>query len=213
MSDPAPPAPTAPPVDPADVPEPSQPQSKAKWALFAVIATVLTVADQVTKVWVQQNIALYRQEIPVIPGFFSLIHAENTGAAFSFLADFEYRMWVFAAFTVFAVGMLLQMLWQLPNDDRFQTIALGVVFSGAVGNAIDRAVKQSVTDFAQLYTEHPGASAFLSSVGIPNPWPSFNVADVAIVVGLGMFLIHWLFLEKDEKDAKPGTAPSTPAGA
>ena len=119
-----------------------------------VVTVVFTVLDQWSKIWIQNNVALYREELPVIPGFFSIVHAENTGAAFGILNDSPYRMWVFAAFTVVALGVLLQMLWQLPKDDKLQNVALGLIMSGAVGNAIDRVVKQSVTDFLKIYTDN-----------------------------------------------------------
>lgn len=174
-----------------------------KFALFAVVATVLTVLDQITKWWVRENIEYAREEISVIDGFFSLVHAQNRGAAFGFMDSSEYRMVVFAVFTIVAVGVLLQMLWQLPDDDRFQTIAVGTVMSGAVGNAIDRVMYQSVTDFLRIYTEHPSLQPTLIDWFGTYEWPSFNVADVAIVVGLIMFFFHYLFLEKDDEDLEP----------
>ena len=142
----------------ADAPQ----HSTAKYVLFAVVAVVFTVIDQISKIWIQNNVELYREEIPVIGGFLSIVHAENTGAAFGILNDSPYRMWVFAAFTVVAVGVLFQMLWQLPSNDRLQNVALGLITSGAVGNAIDRVHKQSVTDFIKVYTDNEAASAFLT---------------------------------------------------
>ncbi len=176
-------------------------QTAGKYILFGAVAVVATVLDQVTKIWVQRNVDLYREEIPVIDGFLSIVHAENSGAAFGILNDSPYRMWVFAAFTVLAVGVLFQMVWQLPKDERFQNVALGLITSGAVGNAIDRVDKQSVTDFIKVYTDNPSASAWLVDKFGTSQWPSFNVADAAIVIGLGMFLVHFLFLQKDEEVA------------
>lgn len=179
---------------------PSEQHSTAKYVLFAVVTVVFTVLDQWSKIWIQNNVALYREEIPVIPGFFSIVHAENTGAAFGILNDSPYRMWVFAAFTVVALGVLLQMLWQLPKDDKLQNVALGLIMSGAVGNAIDRVHKQSVTDFLKVYTDNESASAWLVERFGTSQWPSFNIADAAIVVGLIFFLIHALFFETDEEE-------------
>ena len=92
--------------------------------------------------------------------------------------------------------------------------ALGLISSGAIGNAIDRAMKQSVTDFIRVYTENPTLKEMLinSPYGSAE-WPSFNVADAAIVIGMGMFVIHWLFLEKDEDDDTEGSVPSPDAAA
>ena len=187
-----------------------------KYVIFAIIAIALIALDQVTKVWVVENIAYRTEEIELIPGFLSLVHAQNPGAAFGFLDGFEYRMVVFAVFTVIAVVMLGQMLVQLPNDDRFQTVALAMITSGAIGNAIDRVDKQSVTDFVRVYTESPSLKPKLMEWFGTAEWPSWNVADAAIVVGLGMFLIHFLFLEKDEEGLEldpPEKKLDEPAGA
>jgi signal peptidase II len=189
----------------------------SKYILFGIIAVVFTVLDQISKIWIQQNVTLYREEIPVISGFLSIVHAENTGAAFGILNDSPYRMWVFAVFTLIALGVLFQMLWQLPNDDRLQTVALGLISSGAVGNAIDRVAKQSVTDFIKVYTDNESVSAFLVDKFGTSQWPSFNIADAAIVIGLGLFFVHFLFFEKDEEvepnpaDNPVGTDVPTPS--
>lgn len=174
--------------------------------IFVTLLVALLVADQVTKWLVIQHIAYRTEEIMVVPGFFSLVHARNSGAAFGLLNDFEYRMYVFAAFTVIAVGVLAHMAWQLPDDDRFQTVALAMIASGALGNAIDRVRYQYVTDFLRVFIDSPKAKTWLVDTFGTNEWPSFNVADSCIVVGLGAFVVYYLFLQKDE-----AVEPSPPA--
>jgi lipoprotein signal peptidase len=66
--------------------------------------------------------------------------------------------------------------------------------------------KQAVTDFIRVYAEEPPLRDWLMSVVSSNEWPSFNIADAAIVVGLGMFVIHYLFIQKD-----PVVTPDPPA--
>ena len=170
-----------------------------KYVIFGVVTALMVLADQLSKLWVVNNIRYRIDEIEVIPGFFSLVHAQNKGAAFGIMQG---QMIVFAVFTVIAMAVLGQMLWQLEEDDRFQSFALGMIASGAIGNAIDRATKQSVTDFLRVYTDNPKVTAWLSSNNLPTEWPSFNIADAAIVVGLLMFLFHFLFLERDQ-DVEP----------
>jgi signal peptidase II len=200
----------APADETADPNAPSQ--SVAKYALFSVVAIVFTVLDQVTKIWVRKNLTLYDEGIPVIPGFFDIVHAENPGAAFGMLGGAENRMIFFAIFTVIAVGVLGQMLWQLPKDDRLQNLALAFITSGAIGNAIDRVQKQSVTDFLRIYTDNPSAKAKLVEWFGTAEWPSFNVADAAIVIGLGLFVVHWFFFERDADDAEsPADAKAAPS--
>lgn len=186
-------------------------------SLFFVIAVLGVVVDQVTKWLVIQHIAFRSEEIVVIPGFFSLIHTRNTGAAFGFLNDFEYRMYVFAGFTLVAVAVLVHMVWQLPKDDRFQTVALALITSGAIGNAIDRVYntvandKMYVTDFMLNYIDSPaGVKSWLIDTFGTNEWPAWNVADSGIVVGLGMFIVYYLFIQKDEEvEPEPAAEPAS----
>jgi signal peptidase II len=181
-----------------------------KFKLFFAVLFALLAFDQATKILVVQHIAYRSEEVHLIDGFLSLVHAQNTGAAFGIMSDSPLRRWVFPAFTVVAVVLLVQMLWQLPKDDRFQTTAVALIMSGAIGNAIDRVHKGSVTDFIRVYTEHPGLKDWLIRSPLQsNEWPSFNVADAAIVVGIALFVVHYFFFEKDEAVLQPDPPQKT----
>ncbi|MFT4975772.1 MAG: signal peptidase II [Myxococcota bacterium] len=173
-----------------------------KYILFAIVTALSVLADQLAKLWVVSNLRYRVDEIEIIPGLLSFVHAQNRGAAFGIMQG---QMLVFAVFTVLAIGVLGQMLWQLDKDDRFQSFALAMIASGAIGNAIDRARLGYVTDFIRVYTDNPDISAFCIQYFGTNEWPSFNIADATIVVGLLMFLFHYLFLEKDDKEPEPVT--------
>jgi signal peptidase II len=204
-----------------------------KLKIVAFLTTLLVVVDQLTKVWTVRALSYSGQklpphtwdgikqlgydasnpaEIPVIPGFLSFIHAQNPGAAMGMLNSFDQRMWVFLVFTIVAVGVLVSMYRQLPDDDRFQSATVALILSGAIGNAIDRAHKQTVTDFIRVYTDSPGPKAWLiENVGTAE-WPTFNVADAAIVVGVAMYLIHYLLFERDKEIRGVGENPLDEAG-
>ena len=175
-----------------------------KYVLFLVILLALVGFDQITKFLVVDNIRYQVEEIPVFSTSvvnLSLVHVQNRGAAFGL---FQNQIAVFVVFTIVAVVLLGYMLREVDESDRFQTAAIALIASGAVGNFIDRVHKQSVTDFVRIYTEHPDLKAWLIKSPLRSAeWPSWNVADAAIVVGLGMFLIHYLFLEKDAADVEP----------
>lgn len=177
-------------------------RTPAKIAIFSSVAVGMTILDQVTKVWVRNNLEERTDRIVVVDDFFNIIHAENPGAAFGFLNDSPYRMWVFAAFTAVALVVLFRMFLELPDEDRFQNIALGMIVSGAIGNAIDRLLYQSVTDMIDMYVVHDSLGPWLRERFGTTHWPTYNIADVAIVVGLIMFLIHALFLEKDPDEVE-----------
>lgn len=205
-----------------------------KLKIVTLLTSLLVLVDQLTKVWTVRALRYsglpegrpgslpahtwdgIRQlghdpsnpeEILVIPGFLSFIHAQNPGAAMGMLVNNEYRMWIFLIFTVVAVGVLVSMYRQLPDDDRFQSATIALILSGAVGNAIDRLHKQAVTDFIRVYTEAPAAKAWLIATFRTAEWPTFNVADAAIVVGVAMYLIQYLIFERDKDIGNAGKSP------
>jgi len=185
--------------------------SRRIW-LFISLFLLLVIADQTAKWLVIQHIAYRSQEIVIVPGFFSLVHVQNTGAAFGMLQDSVWRYPVFGVFTLLAVGVLTHMCFQLPDNDRFQTVALSMIMAGAVGNAVDRVYnavvngEMYVTDYLRVFIDSPKPRAWLINQFHTNEWPSFNVADICIVVGLSLFMIYYLFIQKDEV-----VAPEPPA--
>jgi signal peptidase II len=182
-----------------------------KTIVFFSVFLLGVLVDQGTKYWVRNNIGLHDDGIQVIPGWLDIVHAENPGAAMGFLRDFQYRHQLVLAFTLVAVVIIGDLWRKLPRTDTFMSLTLGLILSGAVGNAIDRVDKQKVTDFIRVYTEYPPLESWLRSKFHTNEWPSFNVADSALVVGVGLFLVHYLFLEeKDEAPAKNDAPPPPP---
>lgn len=183
-----------------------------KYKLAAIVALVFTALDQISKILVVKYIKYQVEEIPIFSTSWvslSFVHAQNKGAAFGVMHG---QRLFFIVFTMFALGLLAYMLREVPDDDRFQSTAIGLILSGALGNLIDRIDKGSVTDFIRVFTNHPKLSAWLVSSPLQsNEWPSFNVADAGIVVGLGMFAIHYLFLEKD-RDKDPANDPDAGQG-
>jgi signal peptidase II len=139
----------------------------------------LFALDQLTKWLVRQNIP-YGAEIPIIPGFFSLVHASNTGAAFS----------MFTGNNFFFIGLasvaLVAILFLLIRDPRTRTpqqrlssitkISLGLLAAGIVGNLTDRIFRGAVTDFLHFYLREYA-------------WPSFNVADSCICIAAGLLIL------------------------
>jgi signal peptidase II len=208
------PAQADPTATPDQGPDQGPVHTPAKYALFGVVAVIFTVADQASKIWVRGNLAEHRDELQIIPGFLSFIHAENPGAAFSLLRDSEYRLYVFGAFTVLAVLMIGNMVRTLPARERFLNVAFALVMSGAVGNAIDRVVQGTVTDFIRMYTEAPGLKSWLIAQVGTAEWPTYNIADIAIVVGLAMVAFHSLVLDREgQAAAAPAPSPSPPAAS
>lgn len=176
-------------------------------ALFLGLIVLSLIVDQATKIWVYNNIAYGSGEIEVIPGFFSLVHAQNPGAAFGILRDSPYRHYLFFGFTLIAVGIIVDLFRKLPENERFITTTLALILSGAIGNAIDRLHKGTVTDFLRVYSDSPSLKPWLLRTFGTNEWPSFNVADSALVVGVCLFLAHYLFIEDPEEVARRAQTP------
>lgn len=199
-----------------------------KYTRFFTFFTIFTILDQVSKIWIEsyfkcpatpvapatcQKTAMGTlfpkgcvEQIPIVDGVFALSHTHNQGAAFGIMQG---QMFIFAIFTIIAVFFIGFTLKEMHEDDKFQNIALALIGSGAIGNAIDRGRLGYVVDFLRVYSEK-GSELFVwlqTNVGMTE-WPSFNIADAAIVVGFGMFLIHGMFLEKDDEGDDEDIAPA-----
>ncbi len=143
------------------------------WWRWLLLAAAVVALDLATKAWVT---AVFRegQELPVT-GFFSLVLAYNTGAAFSFLAGAAgWQRWFFAGIAVVASAFLVWMLRR--GGSRLLSSGLALILGGALGNLWDRITLGRVTDF--LLFHYAGWS-----------WPAFNVADSAITVGAAFLII------------------------
>ena len=158
-----------------------------KGLFVGLISTSVIILDQLTKWMVRSELPLH-DGVPVLPGFFSIVHAANRGGAFSLFADAHeaIRLPFFFAAAVVAVSFLIYFVRQIPSDQRLLLFALASVLGGALGNLIDRALFGQVTDFLLVY--YHGWT-----------WPAFNVADSFISIGVTILVAHSIFgREADE---------------
>jgi len=156
--------------------------------IWLVLSVVVIILDQWSKAWVLSSLPEY-EPVPVIEGFWNWFRTYNTGAAFSFLSDAG--GWQKYFFTVLAIGISGLMTWWLYGTARSNwrsALPFALVIGGAIGNVIDRQVHGHVVDFIQWY------------VG-DHYWPSFNIADAAIVVGAVGIAVFGLFEGKSSKKA------------
>lgn len=176
-----------------------------KLTVFTTVTLIGLIFDQATKIWIRNSETINNGGWKIIPGFLDFVHAENPGAAFGLLSDFPevWRLTLFLSFTVIAIFVILDLYRRLPRSDVFMTTTLGLILSGALGNAIDRIHQSTVTDFIRIYTDHPPWVEWLGSHWpYMTEYPSFNIADSALLIGVGMFLFHYLFLEEKEQEAE-----------
>jgi signal peptidase II len=145
------------------------------------------VLDQLTKGIVASHIAL-NHGLSVIPGFLDIVHILNRGAAFGFLnnSDTQWQFWLFFVAALLVGGLILYMVrtseYSLPLF-----WGLGSILGGAAGNLVDRIRSRAVTDFLDIYWGQWH-------------WPAFNVADIAICVGV--FAAGLVLLQQARKEQK-----------
>lgn len=174
-----------------------------KYTVFLAVVSVTLVLDQGSKGLVNRYLG-DRDEISVIPAFLSFVHRENPAAMMGLMADVEGRLVLFFVFTLISSAVIGFLLWQIDPRDRFVAGVLGLTLGGAYGNQIDRIVKGSVTDFIKVYTELPSLVAWLRAHVGTSEWPTFNIADSALVIGILLFLTQYLFAA--DRESLPAAA-------
>jgi len=160
---------------------------KTRYTLFAVISVVGLIMDQITKVYIDRSMRLY-DSIQVFENFFHVTYVRNKGAAFSFLSNASWRLPFFITVSIIASLVILVAFRKLRDDQKLAQVSLAMIFSGAVGNLIDRVRLGEVIDFLDVhwYRHH---------------WPAFNVADSLICVGVLLLAIDMMLEEKRHKTA------------
>ncbi len=155
------------------------------------IAASVVIIDQLTKLWIMINFGLHEQQ-NVVPGFFNLVYVTNTGAAFGFLAGSKswLRQIFFVGVGAVALVVIVYAYGHLKKQGRMFVYALGLIGGGAIGNLIDRLRFGSVVDFLDFYLGG-------------YHWPAFNVADSAITVGVGLFMLGTLLQHIKEGQKVP----------
>jgi signal peptidase II len=144
----------------------------------ALIILLVVVLDRISKIYIRAHVSPW-DIIPVIPGIFNIVHAENPGAAFSMLSDAPpiWRAILLVGVSVMVMFVVGVMLWRLPKGTSvLMSTSLALVFGGALGNLWDRVFRGTVTDFIEVFI---GSYEF----------PSFNVADSAITIGAALMVI------------------------
>jgi len=160
---------------------------KKRYTLFAAISVIGIIVDQITKLYIDRSMQLF-DSIPIIDNFFNLTYVRNKGAAFSFLSNASWRLPFFITVSAVAALVILIAFHRLRNDQRLAHISLAMIFSGAVGNLIDRLRLGEVIDFLDAHWHQMH-------------WPAFNVADSLICVGVFLLAVDMFLEEKRQKTA------------
>lgn len=148
------------------------------YRLLLILAAGIFISDQITKIWIIERLPLGSygpgHSITIIPDFFYLVHVGNTGAAWSMLTGKSTLLAIIAIATLAGIY-----IWRraLALRDRLAQVAFGLLCGGIIGNLVDRLQHGHVVDFLDF---HFGTYIY----------PTFNVADSAICVGVFFYIWH-----------------------
>jgi signal peptidase II len=158
-----------------------------KFAYLAVAGGVFLI-DQSSKAWAVSRLR-FGDQVTLIPGLLNFAYAENTGVAFSMLDDNgSTGRWGLSVIALIAATLVVYFFWRTPRDDDRIMGALALLLAGIIGNVTDRIRLGFVVDFidVQFGSWH---------------YPTFNVADMSIVIGAGLLILD-MFLSKRKQQAE-----------
>ncbi len=155
-----------------------------KAVILLLTALAILAADQLTKALVVTNLAV-GERARLLGDLVQIWHAQNRGAAFSL---FQGGTVLFLIVSVLSIGMVAYFHRSLRDRATWLHVVLGIVLGGTLGNFTDRLRLGYVTDWL--------------SVGIGETrWPTFNVADSSVVVGIGILVVYLFLTSPDRREA------------
>jgi signal peptidase II len=155
-------------------------------ARYLLVSLVVMILDQLSKHWIVVHFREF--EVLRVWPVFNLTLVYNRGAAFSFLAGADgWQQYLFIGLaTVISAGLCLW-IWRMDPHRRLEAWGLSLILGGAVGNLADRLMLGKVVDFLQWHWKE-------------HYFPSFNLADSAITLGVALLLLEWV-LEQRRRSA------------
>ncbi|MDK9431310.1 signal peptidase II [Gallibacterium anatis] len=163
-------------------------QKQANGLIYLWLSVVAFILDLFTKWLVVSHFELY-ESVNILP-IFNLTYVRNYGAAFSFLADHSgWQKYFFVLIAVVISALLLFWLAKTPRQKILVNSAYALIIGGALANMTDRLYHGFVVDFLDFYWQiyH---------------YPVFNVADIAICVGVGLLILDYLKNERKQVKGK-----------
>ena len=155
--------------------------------IFMVVAAAVIAVDHLVK-WIIKTTMHLNQTINVIGDFFTISYILNSGIAFGLFdsnpSPVKAPLLIVISFV--ALGIILYIFLTLPKDVRGAGISMGLIFGGAIGNIIDRIARGRVVDF--LDVDFPDITVRALNIHMTR-WPTFNVADSCVLIGIIMLLV------------------------
>ena len=183
------------------------PPPRPNYVFLGVVSLISLALDLGSKVWAKGHLedakSFADRHIEVIPRFLSLTFAKNKGGAWGLLQDESeaVRRPFFFSISLLAVIFIVSLYRRLTPDQTALKWGLPLVLGGALGNLVNRIQYNYVVDFIDVYAKWGGET---------HHWPTFNVADVAIVAGVGLMAIDMFTSRKPKTIAPAASAEEAP---
>lgn len=147
-----------------------------------ILILLVILIDQWSKHQIVSYFALHKQIIEV-NSIFNLVLVYNSGISFGLFNNLQYSNYIF--FIISSVILIFLCRWMLKSNSKFEINSLCLIISGAIGNIIDRIIYPGVVDFLQVHWKE-------------YYWPSFNIADSAVCIGVCFLLVSGLYSKQDK---------------
>ncbi len=174
-------------------------------------SAIVVLLDQITKIMTKISMTLY-ESIPVLGDFFRFTYIENEGMAFGISIN---NQMLFSSLSVIAALIIFIYLYKIRNESFNHRLPLALIFGGAIGNLIDRLLYSRVVDFMDMdipdIAFNGGKFLFIEIPRISmTRWPVFNIADVAVTIGmLYLFIIIFFGNEEQITETDPDISTQT----
>jgi signal peptidase II len=145
---------------------------------YYLIALLILVVDHIAK-WIVRAKLYPREALEIIPGYLRLSYMHNSGVAFGLFDDVEsiWKPYVLAGMAIVAIAVIVIYSLHVSRSRKLLQLALAITLGGILGNFVDRIFRGYVIDFIEFHIKE----AF--------HWPTFNIADSAITIGIAFLLI------------------------
>ena len=214
--------PEAEPVPVESVPAPSLPRparsasslppsARPTFLFFGVVAAISLVADVTSKAWAEIVLSkrtAMEPSISLIKDHLGLMLAYNRGGAWGLLQDASemVRRPFFLLVSGLAIAFIVSLYGRLGAGQRALKWGLPLVLGGALGNLSDRIIRSSVIDFIDyranwIESMNHGIGKVAHGWGMTDHWPTFNVADVSICVGVGLMALDMFVSKRGQSPA------------
>jgi signal peptidase II len=157
---------------------------------YLLLSLSVLVLDQISKLLAVRFLAPVNR-VELIPGLFNLDFSTNAGGLFGYFSNLgsPWRLLLLTGLPVVAVGMIVWFLARGDQETRPTLLGLSLILGGAVGNLLDRIFRTEVVDFLDVYVAPSSLADWLTSTFGSAHWPTFNVADAAIVTGASLLAL------------------------